>query len=395
MTSSVVIVGAGIVGCAAAYYLTGEGCEVTVLDADGIGRQASTQTAGNLHFQLSYHAMKGSEDEFKQHLQILEINEDADARWKTLAKAHPGGIEIVQAGGVVVAESPADVDALHRKADLERSAGFATRFLDRAELAATLPEVSADVLGASWHPDEGHVNARTACYELARHARSRGAEFALGALVTGLRRTAGRWLVDTEDGRTYRADAVIVAAGAWTERVAAMVDASVPMTIAGLNIGITNVAPPVMRHLVMHASRPLSIKQLGAGNVMIGGGRPAAVRDVGSGLGFVAEPLVASVVAGIEDSRRVIPATASLSLIRSWQGLLGSPADEVPVIGALPGAPGVFVAVAGHTGYTLGPSCGWAVAQLALSRPVGFDVERFSPARFSATRHGTAMVRAT
>lgn len=384
MTAAVTVIGAGIVGCAAAYYLSRAGVDVTVIDAASIGGQASTQTAGNLHFQLSYHAMKGTEKEFRHHLAIGPINDDAEARWRELAREHPG-IEVVQGGGVVVAEQPADLAALQEKARLERAAGFATEFLAGADFAAMVPEAARSVLGGSWHPREGHVNARSACHVLARAARDRGAEFLLDSQVAGLERSGRGWSVTIADGRRITAEAVVIAAGAWTEKVCAMAGVRVPMTVAGLNMGITERTGPVMTNLIMHASRPLSLKQMAAGNVMIGGGRPARLRRTSSGLGLAVEPIAASIVAGIDDMGRVVPASRSLSVIRSWQGVLGSPADELPVIGPAAEAGGLFVSTAGHTGYTLGPSCGWAVAQLVLRRAVGIDIHAFAPARFGAS----------
>ncbi|UFS58253.1 NAD(P)/FAD-dependent oxidoreductase [Subtercola endophyticus] len=382
MTTSVLIVGAGIVGCSAAHYLAARGVSVTVLDAGAIGGQASTQTAGNLHFQLSYTAMKGSKAEFEQHTKILELNLDANRRWRELATDFSGAIDITQNGGVVVAETDGDRDALRQKSELERRAGFTTTYLDREELAERVPEVSDTIVGGSWHADEGWVNARTVCYELARRAEFDGAQFVLNSFVTGIRRRGGSWAVRAGD-RSFVADTIIVAAGAWTQKVAALADAVVPMHASALTMSVSNSSPPIMSRLVMHASRPLSLKQVSSGNVMIGGGRRATLLEAASPLGWSTEPVLESIVGGIDDCGRVVPAARGLSVIRSWQGLLGSPADEIPVIGEVPGRPGMIVAVAGHTGYTLGPSCGWAAAQIAMRERTDVDAARFTPSRFA------------
>jgi sarcosine oxidase, subunit beta len=380
----VVVVGAGIVGCSTAYYLGLAGVAAVVIDAGGVGGQASTQTAGNLHFQLSYRAMKGTREEFLHHTRVLPWNLDADARWHELSAASGGRIAFQQQGGVVVAESEADAHALREKARAEQAAGFATEYLDRDALAAQVPEVSAVAVGASWHAREGFVNARTAVYELARLASGGGARFRLGVAVRSIARIRGGWRLSLSDGDSMDTEEVVIAAGAWTARVAALAGAAVPVVSSALTMSVTAQAPrPLMSRLVMHASRPLSIKQFSSGNVMIGGGRPARLLNLDDDVSLLRmAPDFGSVLAGIEDAGRVIPATVGLPVIRSWQGLLATPVDELPIVGRLPSAPGITVSVGGHTGYTLGPTGGRVAADVVLGVDSAFDVAEFGPARF-------------
>lgn len=382
----VVVIGAGIVGCAAAYYLAQAGVAATVLDAGGIGGQASTQTAGNLHFQLSYHAMKGTREEFRHHTRVLPWNVDADMRWHELARASRGRIGFTQQGGVVIAEHPADADALRNKARLEQAAGFATEYLDGAALASKVPEVTRDAVGGAWHAREGFVNARTAVSELARMAAELSAQFRLQSLVIAITRVAGGWRVRLATGETFDAEQVIIAGGAWTGRLAAMVGAVVPVRSSPLTMSVTGAATaPIMTRLVMHASRPLSIKQFASGNVMIGGGRPSRlVRFEHDPTALRLAPDFANLVAGVEDAGRVVPATGGLPVIRSWQGLLATPDDELPIAGTLAEAPGVIVSVGGHTGYTLGPTGGRIAADLVLGVDSPFDPAGYAPSRFGA-----------
>lgn len=381
--ADVIVIGAGITGCAAAYYLSERYGDVDVLDAGGIGAQASTQTAGNLHFQLSYHAMKGSEEEFRQHTSILELNNDSERRWYELSVDLGEIIEVTQRGGIVVAENEKDFAALRRKVEMEQAAGFRTQFLSGADLCERVPELGPRILGGSWHAAEGHVNARLVCYELARVAAGRGVRFHTSTPVTGLRRQGQSWQVRTSDGAERRAQAVIIAAGAWTHQIAGLAQVDLPLDVHGLNMSITQRCSPRMTNLVMHASRPLSIKQMSDGNVMIGGGRPALVRSAPTPLGMHAEPVVPSILSGIDDAARVIPGLDGISVIRSWQGLLATPIDELPILGPIAGAPGLFVSVAGHTGYTLGPSCGRIIAGLVSGEDPEVSITPFDPGRFA------------
>lgn len=379
---SVVIIGAGITGCSAAYYLSEFGSDIEVIDSGGLGEQSTTQTAGNLHFQLSYHAMKGTEEEFAHHTLIRELNDESDRLWSELAATLSPHMEVTQRGGIVVAESERDLEVLKRKVEMERAAGFETVYLEGAALREKVPELAERVIGGSWHAREGHVNARVVCYELARVAQERGVAFRLDTHVTALRRQSGHWSVTTASGDRIRAQHVVIAAGAWTTRVAALADVTIPVDVYGLNMGITEKCTRRMTNLVMHASRPLSIKQMADGNIMIGGGRPASVRLTDTALSYRAEPLPTSILAGLDDVARVIPAAQGLRLLRSWQGLLATPIDELPIIGPVPGCTDLFVSVAGHTGFTLGPSCGRIVAQLIAGRRPDVAIDHFAPDRF-------------
>jgi glycine/D-amino acid oxidase-like deaminating enzyme len=82
-------------------------------------------------------------------------------------------------------------------------------------------------------------------------------------------------------------------------------------------------------------------------------------------------------------ARTVIPRLAEISVIRSWAGPNIYTADGRPIIGAVPGYPGLFTAVCNTYGFTLGPLCGLLVAELIAERPVSFDLSSFSLARFA------------
>lgn len=384
MSTRVAVVGAGITGTLAAHHLAAEPSvgSVLLLDAEDVGARSSTQTAGNIHLQLSYTAIRDGEDVFARHARVRPLNDDADGRWLELVESIDG-VRAARNGGVVVAETDADVVMLRRKVELEQRAGFTTEFVDGAELRALVPEVSTDVLGASWHAGEGYVDARTTCASVAREAALRGVEIETGWFIQRLEPCAAGWRIIGAGGRTVEVDAVVVVVGAWTEELLGRCGGHVPMHVEALTMTVTDHAPRLMERLVMHTSRPLSVKQVGSGNVMIGGGRPGRlVDDVSDPMRWHTEPDLSSVRAGMADAVRVVPATAGLRVVRSWTGILGSPVDDLPVVGEVPGLPGVVVAVAGHTGWTLAPTCARAAADLVVGRRPAVDLEPFSPARF-------------
>ena len=376
-----VIVGAGIVGASCAYYLRKAGVGCAVVDAGRAFSGASTTNAGGLHFQLSFTAMRDGERSFRRYLAISELNDDARKRWPELEAELGHDLDLSTHGGVVVGETPADVDQLRFKADLEAAAGFRTAFMAGADLRDQCPELSHDIEGGSWHPWEGHSNPRLVAGALMRQLASSGCQIWEDTAVVSVSRDSRGWHVRTAH-TSFRSDSLVVAAGAWTGHVMNLLGVDLPMLVRPLTMSVSQKTAPMMTALVMHASKPLSVKQVRDGHVIVGGGRPATLRSDGRRWGSPG-PHVPNLLTNLGDAARVVPGTEGLSVLRSWQGVLGFPSDGQPAIGQIPGLRDAYVAVGGHTGWTIGPSCGWVASNLVLG--VGDSVRpELSPARFGS-----------
>lgn len=375
-----VVVGGGIVGSSCAYYLQAAGVQCALVDAKALFSQASTTNAGGLHFQFSFTAMRSGDRGFRRHLAIQGLNEDARTRWPALEAELGGDIELSTHGGVVVGESVGDLEQLKSKATLESHAGFASVYLDGAELRERCPEISAGINGGSWNPWEGHVNPRFVSGALTSHLIASGCEVWPDTPVHRLSRARDGWHVAAGE-TSFRAQSIVIAAGAWTGKVVGLLGFNLAMELRPLTMSVTQKVQPLMTALVMHASCPLSVKQLRDGNVVVSGGRPAtlAVRD--AEWPGTPGPRVSNLLTNLADAARVVPATEGLSVLRSWQGILGYPSDGLPVIGPIPGFRDAYVAVGGHTGWTIGPSCGWAARNLVLG-----EANPAVPAQLSPTR---------
>jgi glycine/D-amino acid oxidase-like deaminating enzyme len=122
------------------------------------------------------------------------------------------------------------------------------------------------------------------------------------------------------------------------------------------------------------------MKQASNGNIIIGGGWPAAYQAAGDRAVTIADSLEGNLWV----AQRIIPEIGLLQVIRSW-ATIGVMIDGAPVLGELPGYPRFFNAVAAN-GYTMGPMLGKITAGLIRSgRPIvniqPFLVDRFaSPA---------------
>ena len=168
-----------------------------------------------------------------------------------------------------------------------------------------------------------------------------------------------------------------MAAGAGSRALGALVGVPVPAEAEPLHMNITEPAAPLIHHLVQHADRQITLKQLAAGHVVIGGGWPARLAGAD---GFPTVEL-ASLVGNVTLAQHVVPRIGGLRLIRTWAGI-NTTVDGLSVLGGVASVPGVLFAVPGDAGYTLGPLCARIVADLALGRPPMVDPAPYTPERF-------------
>jgi len=376
--TDVLVIGAGVYGCATAYFLARFGVDVTVVDAGDIGAEASGANAGNLHLQISpfSHADK-SDTWIADFARSLPFFVDAVALWKRLDGELDCDIELRCPGGIMVAETEHQLQVLHDKVALEGSHGLRIEMIGAAELRRRAPYVADRVLGASYCPDEGMANALLAVIGLADGARKSGAHFVLNAPIERMEQDARGWRVDTRRG-SLGCRRVVIAAGSSSDKVASMAGVRLPLAHRVIQMVATEPCEPFVEHLLYHAESRLTLKQVANGNVLIGGGWTAS-RDAVFGRPAV---LSDSLRGSLALARRIVPRLAAVSVIRAWAGPNIYTPDGWPILGALADCPGLFAAVCNTYGFTLGPLCGLLVAELIAGRPMSFDLASFSPARF-------------
>jgi glycine/D-amino acid oxidase-like deaminating enzyme len=377
--ADLVIIGAGIMGTAAALRATELGLDTVVIDRGAVNGESSGGNAGSLHLQLlSFDFGQKTGGRGEALLQTLPLQRDAIALWQQLERDLGTSFEIVLTGGMMLAEEERHIDFLRDKIAAERRMGIEVELIDRAGIAALAPGVSERMIAAAWCPGEGKINPLLGTPALANAARARGARFVEGVSITGIDATAPGYAVRTGSG-TIRARRLILAAGGWTGALGAMLGVPLPIHGAPLQMVVTETAPPLASCLLAHCDRHLTMKQATAGNLIIGGAWSAAA-DPATGRTRI---LRESLEGNLWVAERVLPGVAGLHVLRSWAAM-NVDIDGAPLIGHLPGHPDCVV-VAGANGYTLGPLLGRHAAEAVASgrQPPGLD--RFSPARLAQT----------
>ena len=200
----VIVIGAGIAGCSAAYYAAQNGMRVLVMERDAPG---SAQSGRNLGF------IRQQNRDFRE----LPLMKGALAIWAGIEAEFGRGVGWQQGGNLSLAFSEADL--VSRRNWQKRAAeefGLDTRMLSAAETYALVPQLATDrgVVGAIYTPSDGKAEPARATRAFFDAALAAGATFAFGEPVTRIDLSAGRVSGVQVRERLYRAATVIVAAGA-------------------------------------------------------------------------------------------------------------------------------------------------------------------------------------
>jgi glycine oxidase len=358
--AEVVVVGAGIIGCAVAYELARGGARVTVLDARGPGQGATQASAGMLAPFLEAPSTTALQ---RLCVQSLGLYDEFIERVRRDSRID---VEYRRTGTLEVALDDAEADHLRATATAHASKGVRSELLDSADALACEPSLAPATTAALFVPPHGYVAAPVLTRALAAAAQVFGATFRADVRVTriasGPGPSVGGLQLDTSSG-LLRADAVILAAGSWSSQI-------------DMPFALPNPIRPVrgqMLYLRWHpeASGPLPSRVVWGsrcyavpwtdGTLLVG----ATMEEVG----FAEETTVAGVHTLIEAVRELLPATHSARFLGARVGLRPASADALPVIGESEEMPGLFYAT-GHyrNGILLAPLTARMIADAVLQQ---------------------------
>ena len=380
LKTDVLVIGGGIMGCSTAYFLARAGVDVLLIDRHDLNTQGSGTNAGSIHVQIISRFFKSTDPLWvRGRAALLPLLKEAVAFWRRLAPELDDDVEFKLGGGLMVAESEAELRVLESKVAVERAQGVESEMFDRAQLERVAPYLAPSVIGAEFCPLEGKVNPIRATPAIARGAVRAGARVRRGVRLHSLAADKSGFEAMTSQGR-IRARRVVNAAGPWSNEVATMVGLAIPLERHARNMAATEPTEPFVPHLIQHADQRLTLKQVANGNLLLGGGWPAVI-DAESGRANV---IRAGLSGGLWIAAHVVPRIRHLRLIRAWSGILFFTPDGNPVLGETPGVPGFFNAVGPNAGYTGGPLCGKLLAELITGRPLSFDISSFGLERFAS-----------
>jgi D-amino-acid dehydrogenase len=298
-------------------------------------------------------------------------------RHRALA-AEAGVPELVrEAPGLYVHRSPSGIDLVNGLAwQLRQAHGAQIEVLEGSALREAEPALSPAYTRAVRMGPMGHsVNPLRLAQAYAALLRRLGGEFQRTE-VRALRPNAGAGVAVHTHHATLQAEAVVVAAGAWTPSLLRPLGLALPL-VAERGYHLTFADPGItLRHVVSEVGDHVACTSMEPGL------RIAGTEEIGL-------PDQAADWRRAEQLRgplaRLFP-QARLAEPTRWMGPRPGLPDSLPAIGAVPGAPGVFVAAGhGHLGLTGAPHTGALVAQLVCAEDQREDLTPFDPGRFQRT----------
>jgi len=401
--SDVVIVGGGIAGISAAWFLQQAGIEVTVCEKGKIAGEQSSRNWGWIRQQGRDRAE-------------LPIVMESMHLWQEIADQLDTDIGYRREGSLYLCENDAEMATHDRFMAFAPDYGLATRRLNRKQLEALMTDCPARWQSALLTPDDGRAEPSLAVPAMAASLAQRGVRIiencavekilAQGKQVSGVR---------TEHGE-IAANAVLCAGGAWSTFLLKGCGVRLPQLTVKASVARTAAAPLLFNGNA--SGSKVSFRRRLDGGYSVASSDYLEIFPSRAHLAFLPDfmPLIktswrkfrfripeftvddnfsqhrvlnpipsAKTVARIH-SRLIdrVPALAGIKLAEAWSGMIDALPDVVPVLDQADAPAGLWISTgfSGH-GFGIGPAAGKIMATLIQGQPVSYDLSRFRLARFS------------
>ncbi|RKT18784.1 glycine/D-amino acid oxidase-like deaminating enzyme [Streptomyces sp. 1114.5] len=375
----VVVVGAGVVGAACAYYAARAGLAVAVVDRGPVAGGTTGAGEGNV-------LVSDKEPGPELDLALLSAR-----LWRELADELGAAVEYEPKGGVVVASTAAGQEALRAFAEGQRAVGVVAEEVPGERLHELEPHLAPDLAGGFHYPQDAQVQPALAAARLLLAARRMGAELITGETVTAVDRGPdGAVRGVRTDRRRLAAPAVVNAAGTWGGELAALAGVHLPVMPRRGFVLVTEPLPRVVRHKVYAADYVANVASSSAGletSAVIEGtpGGPVLIGASRERVGFD-RTLSQEVLRRLAvQAAELFPVLAEVAVMRAYRGFRPYLPDHLPAIGADPRVAGLYHAC-GHEGAGIGlaPATGLLISEQLAGKQPEQDLAPFRADRFPA-----------
>ena len=371
---NVAVIGGGVIGLSIAWRLAQCGAQVTVFEKGRTGSGATHAAAGML--AACAEAEPGEE-------KLVELGRASQALWPSftteLEVAAGMPIDLRQDGILDIALTSDDAARKHHHLEYQQSLRLPVEWLSATEVRRREPHLGGRIAGALFSPEDHQVDNRKLVAALRIAADRAGVTIREETPVKGLHIAHGRAAgVDLADGSHAPADAVVVAAGAWSRQIDGLPPASRPPVrpVKGQMIVLRmDPAAPLIRHVLWVPGAYLVPRN--DGRLLIG----ATVEEKG----FDSALTAGGVLSLLEAAWRALPAIEELPIDEMWVGHRPGSRDDAPILGA-GGVDGSFYACGhGRNGILLTPITARAVANLVVTGKPEPVIDAFGVGRFAGT----------
>ncbi|HXQ16003.1 MAG TPA: FAD-binding oxidoreductase [Caulobacteraceae bacterium] len=362
--ASVIVIGGGVTGLSAAWWLAGSGVDVLVLDKGVVGWEASGRNGGGASH---YHSPLFHEE------QRLWPQMDALLGYPTE----------YQRERVIFALTESDLAAYQGMAAEGRKLGYSVSDIDPRQVRELVPMASEANLGGVHLHYGGHANPQRTVQAYAWALQDLGGRIAQHTPVSDIVEEGGRVVaVETHSGR-IGCDALVIAAGPQTGMLLAKVGLRLPLGFGRAEMIVTEPAP--LMKIGGVDGNGLYGRQTLRGNFAFGGGPHEWIELAFDGpTARPSSPLTRNLARRVAE---LMPGAAHLRLIRSWAGVIENTPDGRPVLDRLDNPANLVVATMSSVGFGLSPASGHAVRDLVMDGRCSFaDLGKLRLNRFENIR---------
>lgn len=359
--ASVVVIGAGVTGLSAAWWLARSGVDVVVLDKGIVGWEASGRNGGGAsHYQSPLFV---EEQRMWPQMDELLGYPTEYRRERIIIQRDPELLEHYRAVGRMCT-----------------AMGYPVDDLDAKQAQEMVPLTDETCLGGIHLRFGGHANPQRTVQAYAWALQDLGGRVIQHTPALSIETSGGRAsAVVTPRGR-IACDALVVAAGPQSEALLAPIGIRFPLAAARAEMIVTEPAP--LMPIGGVDGNGLYGRQTLRGNLAFGGGPHEWVATAPEGPpGRPASPLVRSLARRVAE---MFPRAAKLNVIRSWAGVIENTPDGRPILDR-PADPGnVTVATMSGVGFGLSPASGHAIRDLVIDGECSFaEIGKLGLARFA------------
>ncbi len=415
--ADVVIIGGGIVGCSAAYYLAQQNVKTILVEKGKIGGEQSSRAWGFVRIQ--------GRDRAETPLMV-----EANRIWQGLSEELEADIEWVQGGNLALANDDKRLGELEDWLKIADEFDVDTRLLTRREVEDLIPGIQGPFIGGMNTPIDGHAEPGKATDAFAKAASDQGADIRDYTIAEGIDITNGAVTGVITNRGEIRTPIVINAAGAYAAKIGRMVGLSLPQRVVRATVAETTPVRPITP--IGTWSPEVSFRQKQNGSFYIAGGA-TSIYDVTMesfrhiraflpnylknrnlfqirvgwplwedfvrslpGSEWQAHPFDHTVdvepepdrdtaVASIKGLVELFPELRNeIKIRRMWAGMIDATPDILPVIGPVEFPSGFYFATgfSGH-GFAIGPIAGKLLAEQIASGTPSLDLAPFRYSRFT------------
>ncbi|SDY50539.1 sarcosine oxidase subunit beta [Saccharopolyspora shandongensis] len=369
--AEVVVIGGGIVGASIAYHLAEAGVtDVVVIERGQVASGSSGKPIGGLRAQFS--------DPLNIALGARSLQ--TYARFQSSM-----GIDISmeRVGYLFLLREQADLARFERSVAIQNDMGVSSRMISAAEAQRLCPYVRGEsLLGAAFSPDDGHARPPAAAQGFLHAAQVRGVRVFEQTLVVDIRTDGARNIREVQTNRgAVRTSTVIVAAGAWSKSLGAMVGVDLAVEPLRRQLVLTRPLTPTPPRIPFTIDFATSLYFHNCDDGFLLG-----MSDPTQEYGFHTHYSDEWLPAFNDAARACAPELVDLPIERGWAGLYEMTPDCNALIGQSDSVGRLLYAAgfSGH-GFLQAPAVGEVIRDLYLGVPPFVDVTPLSADRFDGS----------